>query len=355
MPTTSKKLIKDVSPVYKCTCCGSMYHSPEKKFYKVIKNPLFVGNGEYSNVCVNCCETFFSQMKETYKSERTALILTCAAMGWYFNEEIYSSIKAKDISPIKIGVYQRQLSLTQNRGKCFTDSLVQMISTLEKRENETKKEIEEEWTREDKRNMKDVIEVVGYDVFAGYPPNDRKYLFGELVKYIDEDVIDDNYKLSQIIQIVNNNNQIRRYDLIISQLNPLDDSEDIGNLNNLKNKLVSSNDKIAKENEISVKNRSNKDIGKSTLTYLMKELREKDFDRAETDYYDQLKSAGTRWAAEVSMQAIQKNTFFDESDINEIKDIRRELVSTLQEQVDDLMEEKRKLLIEMQKLKNGDE
>ena len=115
------------------------------------------------------------------------------------------------------------------------------------------------------------------------------------------------------------------------------------------------NDKIAKENEISVKNRSNKDIGKSTLTYLMRDLREKDFDRAEADYYDQLKSAGTRWAAEVSMSAIQKNTFFDENDMREISDIKRQMVVELQEKVDDLMEEKRQLLVEIQKLKNGDD
>jgi hypothetical protein len=215
--------------------------------------------------------------------------------------------------------------------------------------------MEENWTDEERKNVETVIEVIGYDPFAGYQSSDRRYLFGELVKYLDdEEVVDDNYKLSQIIQIVNNNNQIRQYDLLIAQLKPLTDSKDIQVLNEMKGKLVQSNDKIAKENEISVKNRSNKDIGKSTLTYLMRDLREKDFDRAEADYYDQLKSAGTQWAAEVSMNAIQKNSFFDENDMREINDIKRQMVVELQEKVDDLMEEKRQLLVEIQKLKNGD-
>ena len=126
------------------------------------------------------------------------------------------------------------------------------------------------------------------------------------------------------------------------------DSKDIQILNDLKNKLVQSNDKIAKENEISVKNRSNKDIGKSTLTYLMKDLREKDFNKAEADYYSQLRSEGTHWAAEISIDAIQKNAYFDENDYNEINEIKRSLVIELQKQVDDLMEEKRQLLIKLQ-------
>ena len=55
------------------------------------------------------------------------------------------------------------------------------------------------------------------------------------------------------------------------------------------------------------------------------------------------------------MSAIQKNTFFDENDMREIDSIKREMVGKLQSQVDDLTEEKRLLLLEIQKLKNGDD
>ena len=54
------------------------------------------------------------------------------------------------------------------------------------------------------------------------------------------------------------------------------------------------------------------------------------------------------------MSAIQKNTFFDENDMREIDSIKREMVAKLQEQVDDLTEEKRRLLLRIQKLENGD-
>lgn len=350
--------ITKLPPLYKCSCCGTLVQEPQGKFYKVIQNPLYDGNEGFGTICVNCCSSFFDRMREKYKDEKLALLITCSEMGWFFSEKTYLQMKEKDTADISLGEYIKRLNLSQNKNKTFDNYLVEAINNEQflnsKQDNEEM--FEARWTEEEEKNMETVIEIIGYDPFSGYQASDRRYLFSELVKYLDdEEVVDDNYKLSQIIQIVNNNNQIRQYDLIIAQLKPLSDSKDIQALNDLKSKLVVSNDKIAKENEISVKNRSNKDAGKSTLTYLMRDLREKDFDKAEADYYDQLKSAGTRWAAEVSMSAIQKNTFFDENDMREIDGIKRQMVVELQEKVDDLMEEKRQLLAEIQRLKNGDD
>lgn len=344
-------------PLYKCSCCGKIVQEPEGKFFKVIQNSLYNGNDGFSNICTYCCDDFFARMREKYQDEKIALLVTCAEMGWFFSEKTYMQMKEKNSGDIRLGDYIKRLNLSQNKNLTFVDYVMSSINSEQflRSKQEADDMMEENWTDEERKNVETVIEVIGYDPFAGYQSSDRRYLFGELVKYLDdEEVVDDNYKLSQIIQIVNNNNQIRQYDLLIAQLKPLTDSKDIQVLNEMKGKLVQSNDKIAKENEISVKNRSNKDIGKATLTYLMRDLREKDFDRAEADYYDQLKSEGSRWAAEVSMNAIQKNTFFDENDMREIDGIKRQMVVELQEKVDDLMEEKRQLLVEIQKLKNGD-
>ena len=343
-------------PLYKCSCCGKVVQDPEGKFFKVTQNALYNGNDGYSNICSYCCDDFFARMKEKYQDEKLALLVTCGEMGWFFSEKTYMQIKEKMPDDIRLGEYIRRLNLSQHKNKTFVDYVMSSINNEQflRSKEESDSMMEESWTEEERKNMETVIEVIGYDPFAGYQAGDRRYLFGELVKYLnDDEVIEDNYKLSQIIQIVNNNNQIRQYDLIIAQLKPLTDSKDIQILNEMKGKLVQSNDKIAKENEISVKNRSNKDAGKSTLTYLMRDLREKDFERAEADYYDQLTSAGTRWAAEVSMSAIQKNTFFDENDLREIDGIKREMVVRLQEEVDNLTEEKRKLLLKIQELENG--
>lgn len=346
--------VSSIPTIYKCTNCGKAVVNPVGKFYKVISNPLYQKNDGYSSLCTTCVDNYFDRCRGKYEDEKLALLLTCAEVGWFFSEAIYLKMKERDPADIRLGEYIKQLNLSQNKKLAFSDFLITSLTKQKIMKNKIEENdfLEDKWTKDEKTSRKEVLQIVGYDPFEDYPASDRRYLFSELVKYFDDDISEDQFKLSQVIQIVNNNNQIRHYDVIIATLKPLTDSKDISILNNLKKDLVSANDKIAKENEISVKNRSNKDIGHSTLTYLMKNLREKDFDKAEADYYDQLKSRGTMWGIEMSMKAIQQNAFFDENDISEIKEIRRELVQELQTKVDDLIEEKRLLNIKIAELEN---
>ena len=313
-------------------------------------SPLFTANELYTHICADCINDLMFEMQTRYKDTKIALMIICQYLDVYFSEELYESVK--DNANFSFGNYTKLLNGTQYKAKNFTSSLMEILNKGLKGSQVIQEERELKWSDTELQNKTDAINVIGYDPFEGYSEIDRKFLFNELIKYFDDDITDDNFKLSQIIQIVNNNNQIRQYDLIISSLNPLVDSNNIKTLNGLKKDLVSSNDKIAKENEISVKNRSNKDIGKSTLTYKMKDLREKNIKDAEANYYDQLNSDGTLWGISMSMKAIKQNTFFDENDIGEIKDIRLELVVELQKKVDDLLEEKRLLLLKVQELEN---
>lgn len=130
------------------------------------------------------------------------------------------------------------------------------------------------------------------------------------------------------------------------------DSEEIDKLISLKKNLVASTDKIAKENEVSVKNRSDKNAGRSTLTFLMRDLREKDFGDAEENYYDQLRSESSQWAANMSFKAIQTNGFFDENDKEEIFESQRQMLTSLQLERDDLEEENRQLKLRIIELEN---
>lgn len=111
------------------------------------------------------------------------------------------------------------------------------------------------------------------------------------------------------------------------------------------------NRELGYEYEISVKNRSNKAAGRNTLTFLMKDLREKDFKKAEANFYDQLRSEGTQWAANMSLKAIKENTFFDENDEKEVFDIQRGLIDKFQAESDEYKEKYRLALVEVEELK----
>ena len=87
----------------------------------------------------------------------------------------------------------------------------------------------------------------------------------------------------------------------------------------------------------------------------MRDLREKDFKKAEANYYDQLRSEGTLWAISMSNRSIRENGMFDENDLNEMFNTQRELIQKLQAQLDDELEKNRLLTIENKELKkNGD-
>lgn len=338
--------------MYRCSRCGAEYRDPVHHFYKVTYSERYLKNNRYATLCVDCIKDMFDTMSRRYKSDRTACIMMCYTLDVPFYHSLYDSIVTNN-SYFSIGLYMRQLNQRQFQYQTFQQTLLNR--ELEKTEKEVQEAREDKWTPAEKRNAQEVLSALGYDPFDGYPSEDRRFLFGEFIKYLDEDTSEDPYKLSQIIQVVNNNNQIRQYDLRISGLDPIKDSGLIKELNAMKSTLVTSNDKIAKENEISVKNRSNKDVGRSTLTYLMRDLREKDFKKAEANYYEQLMSEGTQWAADMSFKAIKANGFFDENDKEEIFQIQREMVQKLQKQVDTLMEEKRLLLIEVDEWKKAAE
>lgn len=335
---------RDVA-IYRCSRCGAEHENPVGHFYRIQHSELYLKNDRYCTICTECVRELFDQFSRRYKSDRTACIILCYLMDVPFYHSLYDSIVTNN-SVFALGLYMRQLNNRQYQYQTFAQTILQR--ELEKSEKEVQEQREDKWTANERQNAREVVEVIGYDPFADYPSEDRRFLFNEFIKFLDEDTVGDPYKLSQIVQVVNNNNQIRQYDMRIVRMDPVKDADIIKDLNAMKGTLVTSNDKIAKENEISVKNRSNRDAGRSTLTYLMRDLREKDFKQAEANYYEQLRSEGTQWAADMSLKAIKANSFFDENDREEIFQIQRELVTSLQQQVDDLLEEKRLLSIEVE-------
>lgn len=356
LPTPKTEKTPYIYPdIYMCHCCGKKWFEPDK-FYKVTGNEPFLaeGNKGYIHVCKDCVQKYYEELKKTFSSESFACAVLCSKFNWYWSEKIYLELKAEKFDNFVFGDYLRKICSAAYRNLSFKDTLVEiireekaLIATSDNRE-EIEKEIFDD---EEFEARQTVVEIVGYDPFQEHSVMDRKYLFRELIKYFDDDIADDPYKLSMIIQLVINNNQIRRLDNQIALLSPLQNADEISKLNTIKKDLVLSNDKIAKENEISVKNRSNKEVGKNTLTFLMKKLRNLDFDKAETDFYDQLKSKGTQWAVDMSFKALSENAYFDENDLRDIGGYRVELVQKLQAENDDLKEEKRMLHNEIKKLK----
>lgn len=354
-PNSKRNINSDSPAIYKCTRCGKTRTDPKGFFFMSKTSPLFVSNELYTSICSDCANELYENLKIKYKDEKMAMMIICHYLDVYFSEDLYEQIK--DNANFSLGNYLKHQNLGQYKAKNFSTFFVEVINNGLKGAQAIQEEKETKWSKEEIQNRETCIETIGYDPFEGYSEANRRFLFNELIKYFDEDIEDDTYKLSQVIQIVNNNNQIRNYDLEIARLSAISGSvraDEIEALTSLKRNLVMNNDKIAKENEISVKNRSNKDVGKSTLGKLQIKLRKMNFNNAEENYYSQLRSEGTKWAIDMSHKSIIENAMFDENDKQEIFNMTRERNLMLQNQLDDEKETNRLLQIELDSLKNKD-
>lgn len=336
---------------YKCLACGKEFDSPSGHFYKT-KSKLYEKNDMYYPICQSCLRKKFDEYTKRY-NEQIATIIICHYLDIPFFYSLYDSLIKKN-DGFNIGMYIRQMNNQQYKTKTFVNTLVDKKELgIDKAEYEEIKETK--WSVGDTKNKNNVIQIIGYDPFEGYGEEQRKFLFNDIIGYLEEDGIeDDTYKISQIIQLVNNNYQIYLFNNAMATLDPKIDTNDFKSLSGMKKSLVDSNDKIAKENGISVKNRLDKQAGRSTLTFLMKRLRELDIPNAEANYYNQLRSEGTQWAANMSLKAIRENGFFDENDFKDIIENQYKMIQELQSRLDDVEEENRLLLIENDNIKAGD-
>lgn len=340
---------KPVKQYFSCICCGE--EKIEDEFYSAHRSRIWKQFNDRIPLCKSCCGDIYDELTNNTKDPLEAVMIMCHYLDIPFLAKLAQNAIESSSRADVVSRYVNSIRLVQYAKLTYSSTL--LSGEMEKDHATIKREQNSAWSAEEIANRNNVINLLGYDPFTDFTDVDRKYLFSDLIKYLDdEETVSDTYKLSQVIQLVVNNGQIHRYDVEISRLKPSKNADEIKNLNGIKKDLVAANDKIASSNEISVKNRSNKEVGKGTLTHLMRELRGKNFAQAEANYYNQLKSAGTQWAVDLSNKSMMENIFLDENDYNGMILEQRALVQDLQKENDDLREELRLLKIKMQEIKS---
>lgn len=337
-------------------------------FYIASPVSIFSGLG-YIPICKKCLYKMVSEYYNIYKDMKRAIYYMCRKLDIAFNNNIFEGALEKDSENAK-KVFQsyitqyNSLGNTNNAFLPFDDGEHIGEHRLVSTSTETKKDSDGiisdnniKMTQNDLLVKQDIIKNLEFDPFEGYSESDQKFLYNDLVSYFDdEEVLEDQYLISQIIQVVNNNNQIRKIDYLISQYTADNDllvqnESKVKSLNSIKKDIVFNNDKIAKENSISVKNRKGGNARKSSLTVMMDYLRELGFEDAEVDYYDQKKAYGMQVTADISMRAMNEQLQFDENDINEIIIEQRKMIKDMEQKILDLEEENRQLNVRINNYK----
>lgn len=262
--------------------------------------------------------------------------------------------------------YIKNIGMAQYRGLRWQDSDIFDVY-IEKAKAAAKIELDKEdrlpdanlseVNEEYKINRRDVIRMTGYDPFSSYPvEEDKPVLYAQLISFIDDETKNDGMKMNAVIQIVKSFNQIRKINDAIDEL-----SSDTMKLNNNNgtikqladtvSKLLAGANALAKDNGISVNFNNSKSKGQNTLTGKMKELDLIGFRDAKINMYDIDYCKGMQQVAEISSKAQVDQIGFDENVMDEIQNIRRELVDTLQKERDKAVERSRRLLVENKDLK----
>lgn len=340
--------------------CNACEESRVKEFY-VSRNPAHARTKKIP-WCKTCIGNMYFDYVKKYGDAQYAMYYLCrkydisySNVAWFAAKK---SVDNKGMDTSILGEYMRlvnSLGGKNSHGDCFEESK----DTLDEI-GEVKKTKKVKSTPEDKKAQDDVLRLLGYDPFAKYDAEDRIFLCNDLVNYLDEDTLEDAFKISVILQIVNNNNQIRKVDAAINLMSSGDMNEFVKNASNIKElteikaKLAAANDRLSKENSIALKHRAGAGTQNNTLGSMMKKLREMNFEKAEHDYYDMKKAFGIRQSADISNKSIVEIlNLSDDNNINNMLKMQREELQKLQDAELDYKEQIRVLVTENNSLKNN--
>ena len=364
MATTSQKA-EEEKVEYLCYCCG------EKKK----KASFYTSSDPFNGVGVNpFCKSCIERIARNYNPKtgnygevtKASLCDALERMDLPYLDKLwdasYNEVHNPGLKQPKTNVwagYIKNVKLPQYNGMRWRDG------DLFKKEEGVKFDTEDkiastmtpEVLDECNTNKRDLIRLIGYDPFANYPvEQDLPVLYAQIISFIDEETKNDGMKMNAVIQIVQAFNQIQKLNDAINEL--LADTKKLNNNNgtikqhsDTISKLLSGANALAKDNGISVNFNNSKSKGQNTLTGKMKELDLIGFRDAKINMYDIDYCMGMQQVANISAKSQIDQIGFDENTMNEINNIRRELIDELTKQRDKANERARKLLVENKDLK----
>lgn len=340
---------------YKCNLCNKEVSDPTGIFYKNDASPLFKSNGGYTTICKECVANLFDKISSTYDSDKIACIMICHYLDYPFYHYIYDQICSSNLT-FGLGLYIRRMNNIQNKNKTFLNTIVS--GELLKSDDVIKEEREDKWTISDIKNKNFVIKSIGYDCFddSSYSDSDRKYLFNTLSGYLVDDVLDDPHRMQSAIRMVKTMLQSSKIDNLINE--KLDSDDPAGNLSALtesKGKLDRTINQVASDNGFSLKNGNKSLQSSNTLTGIMKEMIENDFQDIKINSFDVKMSAAFKHISDISNKSIIDQLNFQDDDYARIVAVQREKIQKYENDLASEQEKNRLLTIELESIKLAQE
>lgn len=360
---------------YTCTCCGKAKELDEYYVYYNIVNASrtdYHGNVRLS-ICKKCSEKLFNYLflEESFQNIEVATKKWCAYLNIYYDEKIVvQAIRNFNVNEHENHFVKEYLDLIylneENIEKTFLDSpfLYQAFDVVDRKNNDIEDSENGEdsignaskdsepflWTKEDIRNKKQVVRMIGYDPF-GYEDDENKVvLYNDLLNILDTGMENDMVKVQAAVQIVLGFFKIRQLDEQEFTMRKANASlADLRALSELKAKELSAISKFCSDNGFSERYAISKAKGENTFTGILKKMNEDLFEDAVLNKYDIDTSVTIQQAAEASITAIFRQLNLSSAEYGAICSSQLAELQKLRKENEMYIEQIRKMKIEDKK------
>lgn len=299
------KEIDDKIIVFACPRCGE---TSKNMFYPSFNNINKVS--KKTTYCKKCINDIYVESLILLKNDKLAIVNICQVLDIPFDERIFNSCKELededsnkslvDLYFEKISIYKSIYEIGDSYLEGDTFLIKDKLFTIEDYEQyqqhlEEKEEFLKDIKRTDdvfKRNREDVIRIVGADPFSNYPKDESAELYASLLDFLDEDIDPPRFLLNIYIEIIKNFYLLDKInEEMLVQTSDSDNlfanAKQIKTLNDTKVNIQNTINRIAADNQISLKTAQNKGDKSKKFTYIVRKLMEyNDLDDVKSNVFD---------------------------------------------------------------------
>lgn len=315
-----------------CSVCGKelVTDSYWKSYDYINTGRIDETNKMCMPVCKNCGQKLFDYYYKNvhHKSYVKALEHTCCDLNIYWDLDIYNNCKKTfENNGRKLHILSEYIGAVGRQGveflgKTYWDSptiqnrnitilqgenvdFERQLVNPEELTNKDGWDTPLDWEKEDTENRKKVIKTYRYDPFEFEDEGDKKGLYRDLVAMLDDAMEDDYVKSRGALEVVRSFNRLEKIGNTITQMEK--NNEELAKIQKMvdfKAKERNSITSFCKDNGFAASYGLKKSKGAGTLSGVMKEMNEKQYENAILNMYDIETSKSIEQAAEASLKAI---------------------------------------------------
>lgn len=347
---------KTQTPKMVCLCCGStgntnFYRSTNKRHKHFRKLPF----------CKDCISEIFESLYRRFENNEKCILELCKYLDIPFKRTAFDGAK-KRLEENTVGEIWRgyitiinSLGTKHKYGGSFNDSDENILDVerglVDVVDLEREKEVKEPTriTGQDKKNKDSIVKRIASEPFSHESVRDQIYLYNTLNDIVDDSILQDGFRLTSVIGIVENLGKAKRVDRMMTEVLNCGDMTSVKELTNLisaKKSLLDSVNAAAKDSGISQIHSNSKSKGAGTLSGMIKDMQEKNIAESSVNVYDVKTSESMLQTAKMSSAAIFEQLKFDENDYTDIIAQQRRKIEADNAELLQLKEELRLLKIE---------